>query len=71
MKVLRAFYDLEDDMYLYNEGDEYPREGVKPSAARIKQLQGSNNNIGEPIIETPKPAKKPAKKQTKKASAKK
>lgn len=65
-KVIRAFLDLQDNEYLYDVGDEYPREGLEPSPERIKELQGSDNKIGEPLIEKPK---KPAPKR--KAPAKK
>ena len=62
-KVIKAFLDLQDDNRLYNEGDTYPREGLKPSPERIKELSGNDNKIGEPLIKT---VKKPAKKATSK-----
>lgn len=65
-KVIKAFLDLQDDNRLYNEGDTYPREGLKPSPERIKELSGKDNKIGEPLIKAVKqPAKKkaPAKKK--------
>ncbi len=65
-KVSKAFLDLQDDSHLYSEGDTYPREGLKPSPERIKELSGKDNKIGEPLI---KAVKKPAAK--KKAPAKK
>ena len=50
-RVIKEFLDLHDDMHLYNEGDTYPREGAKkPSPERIKELQGNENKIGEPLI---------------------
>ena len=60
-KVLIAFLDKEDDMRLYSEGDTYPRAGLKPSPERIKELKGSENAMGAPIIKAI-----PAKKKTQK-----
>ena len=64
-KVIKAFLDLQDDSHLYSEGDTYPREGLKPSPERIKELSGKDNKIGEPLIKAVKTAKKkaPAKKK--------
>ena len=59
-KVIKAFLDLQDDSRLYNEGDSYPREGLKPSPDRIKELSGNENKIGEPLI---KAVRKPARKK--------
>lgn len=64
-KVIKAFLDLQDDSHLYSEGDTYPREGLKPSPERIKELSGKDNKIGEPLIKAVRTAKKkaPAKKK--------
>jgi hypothetical protein len=50
-KVLIAFADLQDDNYVYNPGDEYPREGVIVSKDRLAELSGSDNLLGKPLIE--------------------
>lgn len=49
-KVIKLFTDLQDDNYRYEVGDEYPRLGLKPSLARIKELSGSNNKQKTPLI---------------------
>jgi hypothetical protein len=50
-RVVKLFTDLQDDNYKYEVGDEYPRLGLKPSLARIKELSGSDNRQGTPLIE--------------------
>ena len=50
-KVLEMFTDLQDDSFKYEVGDEYPRLGLKPSLARIKELSGSDNLRGRAVIE--------------------
>lgn len=50
-KVLERFTDLQDDNYKYEVGDEYPRLGLKPSLARIKELCSADNRRGKPVIE--------------------
>lgn len=73
-KVTKLFVDLEDKNYVYYPGDVYPREGLNVTDERIKELSGSENKRGEPLIElieehsgdTEKPAKKPTKKTTEK-----
>lgn len=58
-KVIKFFHDLQDTVntkggeicHAYNVGDTYPREGYKPSAARIAELAGSDNRQGVPLIE--------------------
>ena len=52
--VYKAFKDLEDEEYLYKKGDIYPREGFKPTKARIKELTSKKNKIGEVLIEAVK-----------------
>ena len=49
-KVLIDFSDPVDGG-VYRAGDAYPRDGVKPSAERIKYLSGSTNKIGKPVID--------------------
>ena len=50
-RVIKLFTDLQDDNYKYEVGDEYPRLGLKPSLARIKELSGSDNRQGTSLIE--------------------
>ena len=57
-KVLIAFADLQDDNFVYNPGDEYPREGVIVSKERFAELSGSDNKIGQPLIAADKKKKK-------------
>ena len=42
-RVLRRFTDLQDNRYLYQPGDEYPRAGLDVSEDRIDELSSSNN----------------------------
>lgn len=67
-KVIKYFVDLQDNNHPYNVGDAFPRSGVSVTDGRIKELAGSNNKQGVPLIEkavepkkaTPKRTKKPA-----------
>ena len=57
-KVIKAFGDIQDNYYMYNEGDTYPRKGVEVSEERIKELSSSANLMGTPLIVKPKGTKK-------------
>ena len=68
-RVIKMFADLKDNNHVYNPGDVFPRAGAEVTAERLKELSGSDNKRGEPLIELVKaapekdaPAKKPAKK---------
>ena len=50
-KVIYKFADLEDDSYVYEVGDTYPRKGLNPTDERIGELSGFENKIGKPLIE--------------------
>lgn len=50
-KVIKAFTDGQDGMYVYNIGDDYPRKGANPTKERVKGLLGTNNKQGVPLIE--------------------
>lgn len=52
--VINAFLDLKDNERLYEVGDAYPREGIEPSEERIKELLGSDNLQGQPMIKAVK-----------------
>lgn len=48
--VLLDFYDIQDGMFLYSEGNTYPREGVKPTQKRITLLLSDKNAANRPVI---------------------
>lgn len=61
---------MQDGNYAYNVGDEYPRKDLSVLPSRIKELAGSKNRQGCPLIEEiPDIEEKPEKKtkSTKKA----
>lgn len=49
-EVIVLFEDLKDKNYQYNVGDTYPREGLKPSKARIAELSGADNKRNMALI---------------------
>ena len=57
-KVIKAFHDLQDSQktkngkiyHEYKVGDVFPRNGLKVSDERIKELAGSANKRGVPLI---------------------
>ena len=49
-KVIRPFSDLQDNGYIYNAGDFYPREGYEPTEERIQELATTNNKKGKVFI---------------------
>jgi hypothetical protein len=50
-RAIEKFADLEDDKYIYDIGMIYPRKGYDPSEERVKELSGSENAVGKPVIE--------------------
>lgn len=52
--VLHHFTDLQDDNFHYVDGATYPRKGYQPTEDRIKELSGSNNKQGVPLIKAVK-----------------
>lgn len=61
---------MQDNNFAYQVGDEYPRKGLSVLPSRIKELAGSKNRQGCPLIEEiPDVEDKPEKKtkSTKKA----
>ena len=50
-RVIETFADLQDENYVYNPCDEYPRTGTIVSRERYAELSGSDNKIGKPLIE--------------------
>lgn len=61
-EVIRTFYDLTDNNFVYNVGDSFPRVGLEVSQDRIEELSGNNNKQGTPLI---KPKEKPIAKRKK------
>lgn len=61
-EVIRTFYDLTDNNFVYNVGDSFPRVGLEVSQDRIEELSGNNNKQGTPLI---KPIVKPVTKRKK------
>lgn len=67
-KVIEFFTDLHDQDYPYKVGDTFPRAGIKVTEERIKELLGSNNRRGKPLIEEVKDeAEKATRESTRKA----
>ena len=56
-KVVKSFTDLQDDRHVYNAGDTFPRKGVEVSKERLKELSGTDNKLGIPLIVAEKPVK--------------
>jgi len=52
MKYVAAckFRDLKDNGRIYEEGETYPRRGLKKDEARIKELSTNANKSGKPLI---------------------
>ena len=49
-KVIEYFTDLHDNNHPYNVGDTFPRKGLSVTDERLKELSGSNNKRGMPLI---------------------
>ena len=49
-KVIKYFTDLQDNNHAYEVDSTYPREGLNVLPSRIRELAGSNNRRGEPLI---------------------
>lgn len=49
-KAIERFKDLNDDGFLYNVGDKFPRKGKRVSKARFAELSGNDNKRGRPVI---------------------
>ena len=56
---------MQDNNFAYNVGDEFPRKGMSVLPSRIKELAGSKNRQGCPLIEEiPDVEEKPKKKKS-------
>ena len=49
-KAVKHFEDLTDNRHPYNEGDIFPRKGLKVSKERIDELASTKNKRGEVLI---------------------
>lgn len=56
-RVVHKFKDLEDNGYIYEVGDIYPRQGVIVSKERFAELKTDKNKIGKPLIKAERKAK--------------
>lgn len=59
-RVTTYFEDLQDNSFPYKVGDTYPRERLKPDAARIFELSTDANQRGIPLIEEVQTKAEPA-----------
>lgn len=50
-KVIHYFTDMQDFNHPYNVGDEFPRNGLKVTDERLKQLSSKYNRQKKPLIE--------------------
>jgi hypothetical protein len=66
-RVIKYFEDLRDGNFAYQVGDEYPRKGISVLPSRIKELAGSKNRQGCPLIEEIPDVEEAPKKKTKSA----
>lgn len=57
-KVTNKFIDKHGDNTLYNVGDEYPKEGLKPTKKRIEELSKKHPKYKVVFIEEIKSNKK-------------
>jgi hypothetical protein len=49
-EVVVAFHDIDDGMHFYFVGDAYPRDGYTPAKVRERNLAGTDNVTGRPLI---------------------
>ena len=67
IKVIKSFYDLQDNDHYYKVGSEYPRKGYKPTDARMEELAGNKNKMGVALIKVEEPKEETPTKKTKKS----
>ena len=59
-KVIKHFFDLQDNDYKYDVGDTYPRKGLDVLQSRINELASNKNLQKTPLIEEiPEKAEEP------------
>lgn len=66
-KVIKRFKDLEDNLHVYEVGDEYPHKNAATSDKRIAELLSADNKMKQSLIERVEETKK---KSSKKKEAK-
>ena len=49
-QVMEYFTDHQDADHEYHPGDIFPREGISVSEERLRELSGSDNKRGMPLI---------------------
>lgn len=59
IRVIKTFYDLQDNGHQYLPGETYPRKGYKATDARIAELAGNENKLGEALIKIEKEKDEP------------
>ncbi len=69
-KVIKLFADLQDNNYVYNPGDTFPREGKEVTEERLAELASDKNKQKQPLIELIEETTEKPKKATKKAAKK-
>ena len=50
-KVIRKFFDLQDNDHMYSEGDIFPHNNMEVGQERIEELLSNRNKMGVPLIE--------------------
>lgn len=50
-RAIERFADLEDGKHIYGIGEPFPRKGYEPTDERLKELSGSDNKVGKPVIQ--------------------
>lgn len=66
-RVIKGFFDMQDDNHWYDKGDVYPREGSWPTESRFAELAGAKNRQQTALIEEViEPAKEPVKREKRK-----
>ena len=59
-RALIRFCDRQDNMFMYEAGEVYPRPGMSVSDGRLAELAGSDNRMGYPLIKAvPEAQKRP------------
>lgn len=74
-RVVRFFTDLKDNNHVYNPGDKFPRDGMKVTDERIKELSSVKNlqhkilieEVPEDVTETVEESEKSPKKSKKRS----
>lgn len=50
-KVIRKFFDLQDNDHMYSEGDIFPHNNIEVGQERIEELLSDRNKMGVSLIE--------------------